>query len=59
MPVTGIVTVDGYKFELGDTGWLLVRFSGTEPVIRVYCELTDKSLVAPVLNAGLELAGLK
>lgn len=59
VPVTGRVTVDGFKYELGDTGWLLVRFSGTEPVIRVYCELTDKSLVAPVLDAGLELAGLK
>ncbi len=59
IPVTGRVTVDGYKYELGDTGWLLVRFSGTEPIIRVYCELTDQSLVAPVLDAGLELAGLK
>jgi phosphomannomutase len=59
IPVTGRVTVDGFKYELGDTGWLLVRFSGTEPIIRVYCELTDKHLVAPVLDAGLELAGLK
>lgn len=59
VPVTGRVTVDGYKYELGETGWLLVRFSGTEPIVRVYCELTDKHLVAPVLDAGLELAGLK
>lgn len=57
--VTGKVTVDGFKFELGEHGWLLIRFSGTEPVIRVYCELTDQKLVQPVLDGGLELAGLK
>lgn len=58
IPVTQIVTVDGFKYELGEVGWLLVRFSGTEPVIRVYCELTDESLIQPVLKGGLEIAGL-
>ncbi|MGC9469256.1 MAG: phosphoglucomutase/phosphomannomutase family protein [Anaerolineae bacterium] len=59
IPVTDKITLDGYKFELGDKGWLLIRFSGTEPVIRVYCEVTDKGLVQPVLEAGLDLAGLQ
>jgi len=58
VPVTGIVTLDGYKYELGDSGWLLIRFSGTEPIARVYCEVTDPALVQPALRAGLELAGL-
>lgn len=58
LPVTNRVTLDGYKFEFGDTGWLLIRFSGTEPIIRIYCELTDPDLVQPVLTAGLALAGL-
>jgi phosphomannomutase len=31
-------TDDGYKFRLEDESWLLVRFSGTEPVLRLYCE---------------------
>ena len=52
MKVAEIVTLDGYK------GWLLIRFSGKEPVIRVYCETTDESKVQPLLDEGLELAGL-
>lgn len=36
--VIHINTVDGFKFELEDGSWLLVRFSGTEPVLRLYCE---------------------
>jgi len=59
LKVTDIVTLDGYKYELEDSGWLLVRFSGTEPVIRVYCETTDEDKVQPLLDEGLELAGLK
>jgi phosphomannomutase len=58
-PVTEIVTVDGYKYQMGELGWMLIRFSGTEPIIRVYCELTDPSMIDSVLDAGLDLAGLK
>jgi phosphomannomutase len=29
---------DGYKFRLANNSWLLIRFSGTEPVLRLYCE---------------------
>ncbi len=56
--VTDIITLDGYKYMLEDGGWLLIRFSGTEPIIRVYCETTDKSKVQPLLEEGLRLAGL-
>jgi phosphomannomutase len=40
LAVTGLDTTDGYKFSLDDGGWLLIRFSGTEPIIRVYTETT-------------------
>ncbi|WP_353930196.1 phosphoglucomutase/phosphomannomutase family protein [Okeanomitos corallinicola TIOX110] len=30
--------IDGYKFRLEDQSWLMIRFSGTEPVLRLYCE---------------------
>jgi phosphomannomutase len=36
--VTDCLTVDGYKFQLENQSWLLIRFSGTEPVLRLYSE---------------------
>jgi phosphomannomutase len=36
--VTEVLTIDGYKFQLSDESWLLIRFSGTEPVLRLYSE---------------------
>ena len=36
--VVDCLTVDGYKFRLEDDSWLLIRFSGTEPVLRLYCQ---------------------
>ena len=58
LEVTGLVTVDGYKFNLEDGGWLLIRFSGTEPIIRVYCETTHGDKVQDILQDGLRIAGL-
>jgi phosphomannomutase len=57
--VTGLDTTDGFKFGLADGGWLLIRFSGTEPVIRVYCETTEEDRVQPILEDGLRIAGLE
>jgi phosphomannomutase len=59
LKVTDKVTIDGYQFVLEDGGWLLVRFSGTEPIIRIYCETTHKDKVEDILQAGLRIAGLK
>ncbi|PZV22127.1 MAG: phosphoglucosamine mutase [Leptolyngbya sp.] len=36
--VTDILDIDGYKLTLADDSWLLIRFSGTEPVLRLYSE---------------------
>jgi phosphomannomutase len=58
LSVTGLDTTDGFKFGLADGGWLLIRFSGTEPIIRVYCETTEESRVQPILQDGLRIAGL-
>jgi phosphomannomutase len=57
--VTSIDTTDGFRFMLDDTGWLLLRFSGTEPLVRIYTEVRgDPSLVQKVLAEGREIVGL-
>jgi phosphomannomutase len=60
LKVTGLNTADGYKYSLEDGGWLLIRFSGTEPgLIRVYCETTHEDKVGALLEEGMRLAGLE
>ena len=57
--VTEINTLDGFRFSLDDGGWLLIRFSGTEPIVRVYCETTDPKKVQPILEDGLKIVGIR
>jgi phosphomannomutase len=59
LKVVELVTLDGFQFKLEDGGWLLIRFSGTEPIMRVYCETTHEDKVQPILEDGLRIAGLK
>lgn len=59
LKVTEIVTIDGHQFVMEDGGWLLVRFSGTEPIIRVYTETTHQDKVHAIIEDGMRLAGLK
>ena len=54
-PVTQTVplsTGDGFKFFLADGSWLLVRTSGTEPLVRVYTEATSEATQEAMLEAG-------
>ncbi|HEX8990463.1 MAG TPA: phosphoglucomutase/phosphomannomutase family protein [Anaerolineales bacterium] len=59
LQVGGLDTTDGFKFNLEDGGWLLIRFSGTEPIMRVYCETTHQDAVQAILRDGLKIAGLQ
>jgi len=59
LKVTGLDTTDGFKFNLEDGGWLLIRFSGTEPIIRVYTETMHKDKVQAILQDGLKVAGIE
>jgi phosphomannomutase len=47
--VTNCQTIDGYKFRLADDSWLMIRFSGTEPVLRLYCEASTLEQVHQTL----------
>ena len=58
LKVTELITVDGFQFKLEDGGWLLIRFSGTEPIMRVYCETTHGDKVKAILQDGLKIAGI-
>jgi phosphomannomutase len=59
LKVEDLITTDGYKFLLEDGGWMLIRFSGTEPIMRVYCETTHQDRVKAILDDGLRIAGLR
>ena len=47
--VTNVLSIDGFKFLLADQSWLLIRFSGTEPVLRLYCESHQPERVSKIL----------
>jgi phosphomannomutase len=56
-PVASVNTIDGYKWSLEDGSWLLIRFSGTEPLLRIYTETNAPERVERILSAGKQLAG--
>jgi alpha-D-glucose phosphate-specific phosphoglucomutase len=47
---------DGVKYLMSDGGWLLIRPSGTEPVLRVYAEAPDTHTVEELLAYGAKVA---
>ena len=56
--VTGtqpLATNDGFKFLVADGSWLLVRASGTEPLIRVYTEATSPDVREAIIASGEQL----
>jgi phosphomannomutase len=57
-PVTKTVsleTKDGFKFFVGDGSWLLIRTSGTEPLVRIYTEATTPEAQEALIGAGEQL----
>jgi alpha-D-glucose phosphate-specific phosphoglucomutase len=56
--VAKLDTTDGFRFILADNTWLLIRFSGTEPLLRVYTETDSPERVERLLKIGREMAGV-
>jgi alpha-D-glucose phosphate-specific phosphoglucomutase len=56
--VTKVDTTEGFRFFLGDESWLLIRFSGTEPLVRIYSEAESLERVRLLLDEGRKLIGL-
>lgn len=54
-PVQRVVTLDGSKWIRDDGSWLMVRLSGTEPVVRFYAEAGDETSVSQLLDDGESL----
>jgi phosphomannomutase len=59
LKVLGLDTTDGFKFNLEDGGFLLIRFSGTESILRVYTETMHQDKVQNIIEDGLRVAGLR
>jgi alpha-D-glucose phosphate-specific phosphoglucomutase len=58
MTVEGGGKIEGFKWLTDKGSWLLIRFSGTEPIMRIYTETGDQEKVRRVLETGKELAGV-
>jgi alpha-D-glucose phosphate-specific phosphoglucomutase len=56
--VARVDTTDGFRYILTDDSWLLIRFSGTEPLIRIYAESSTLKQVQKILEGGKKLLGL-
>ncbi|HUV29135.1 MAG TPA: phosphoglucomutase/phosphomannomutase family protein [Anaerolineales bacterium] len=56
LKVIEVQSVDGVKYILEDDSWLLIRPSGTEPVLRVYAEGRSPEVVQNLLNFGEQVA---
>ncbi|HHS97333.1 MAG TPA: phosphoglucomutase/phosphomannomutase family protein [Chloroflexi bacterium] len=55
-PVVDVQTTDGVKYLLADDAWLLIRPSGTEPVLRVYAEARTSEELEALLRFGQRIA---
>ncbi len=58
LKVRGIDDRDGVKYLLEDESWLLIRPSGTEPVLRIYAEASSPEAVERLLRFGENLADI-
>jgi len=56
--VTKVNTMDGFHFTLSDGSWLLIRFSGTEPILRIYAEAESPARAQALVSEGRSILGI-
>ena len=57
-PLADVKTYDGVKFIAQDSSWLMLRGSGTEPILRIYAEAKSDADVRRLLKLGQQLIRL-
>ena len=58
IPVAKVSYEDGCKVYFENGGWIIARFSGTEPLIRVFTEMSTKEEAEAISQVMLEFLGL-
>jgi alpha-D-glucose phosphate-specific phosphoglucomutase len=58
LKVVRLDTRDGFRYKLEDGSWLLLRFSGTEPLVRIYAECGSNDEVQKLIQIGQEMVGV-
>jgi len=56
--VAKVDSTDGFRFFFADKSWLLIRFSGTEPLVRIYSEADSLQRARDLLDGGRKLIGV-
>jgi phosphomannomutase len=56
--VIKVNTADGFHLSLADGSWLLIRFSGTEPILRIYAEAASLDRANSLIAEGKKLLGV-
>lgn len=54
--VVSVNDTDGYKFICDDLSWLMLRLSGTEPILRIYSEASSEKKALAILDQGKSIA---
>ena len=58
IPILSTDSIDGKRFHI-ENGWVAVRFSGTEPLLRIYAEAPTGDMVTRLLDGAIEYLGVR
>ena len=57
-PVEKVSYMDGCKVYFADGGWIIARFSGTEPLLRIFCEIESREQADAACNRMQQFLGV-